>query len=156
MRKMKNVLAVAMAAAVAVGALAPIYATVVDTQTITENKEAECLVTYTQASSFTVTIPKEVDLGADKTTDYTVNVVGDIASNEKITVVPDASFLMKDQSGAATLKDDVTATVKQDVQEFVYSDINVDGGKTVDGNIDAQGLTAGSWKGTFNFAIALQ
>jgi hypothetical protein len=156
MRKIKNGLTIAMAAVVAMGLLAPIHATVVDDQTITKDESAECVVTYTQESSFTVTIPKTVDLGEDKTTDYEVNVVGDIASNEKITVKPDATFKMVDQSNATVKKADVTATVTQATQEFVYSDINVDGGKTVPGNIDAQDLTAGSWKGTFNFAIALE
>ena len=153
---LKTTLATAVATIMAVGVLAPISATVVEDQTITEDQSAECVVTYSQESSFTVIIPKTVDLGSDKTTDYTVNVVGDIASNEVIKVTPDASFKMVDQSNATVKKADVTATVTQEVQEFVYSDINVDGGKTVAGNIDAQDLTAGSWKGTFNFTIALE
>lgn len=156
MRKMKNVLAVAMAAAVAVGALAPIYAEVKEYETYTTNTpKAECVVTYTQDSTFSVTIPKTVELDSSKTQDYNVTVVGDIASNEKITVVPDASFLMEDQSGASVLKDDVTATVTQAKQEFVYSEISGEG-MTTGGNIDAKDLTAGSWKGKFNFAISLE
>ena len=59
---LKTTIATAVAAAMAVGVLAPIHATVVDTQTVTENTSAECVVTYSQDSSFTVTIPKTVDI----------------------------------------------------------------------------------------------
>lgn len=123
-----------------------------------ENKAAECEVYAEIGSTFTVTIPKKITLsGTDKTGSYTVSCTGDIAGDEYVSVVPDGSFAMK-QGG----KDDVTATVTQATQSFRgdnYTKSLADGeafmatGAT--GSISAKDLTAGAWKGTFNFAIAL-
>ena len=151
----KPVMALALAGIVVAGSAIPFSATVNETQTATETSVKETEVVYTQDSSFTVTIPKKITLDETKTSTYDVTVEGDISSDEKVTVVPDASFLTKDQATSGTVKADVTATVTQEKTEWVNAEISVDGGSTVNGSVSAPDLTAGSWKGTFNFDIDL-
>ena len=129
-----------------------------ETQEVSENKESACEVYAEIGSTFTVTIPKKITLaGATKTGAYTVTCTGDIAGNEYVSVVPAESFPMK-QNG----KTDVTATITQATKNFrgdnytgslAAGEAKMANGAT--GSIDAQGLTAGAWNGTFNFAIAL-
>lgn len=151
----KPVMAVALAGIVALGSIVPFSATVNETQTASESGNKEAEVVYTQDSNFIVTIPKKITLDETKSSTYNVNVIGDIASDEKVTVVPDASFLMKDQATVGTLKEDITATVTQDKTEWTSPEIAVEGGSTTDGEVSAPDLTAGNWKGTFNFYINL-
>lgn len=106
-------------------------------------------VTYTQDSTFTVTIPKSITLPTAKTATYDVKVKGDIKRSEKITVTPDATVSMTDANG----KDAVTITVTQTVKEFAADDVNATEGSSTTGSIDGSNLTAGSWSGTLNFAI---
>ena len=122
----------------------------------------EVKVTAVKTCEFTITIPKEITMdGNTKAADYTVNVVGDIAGDQEIKVAPDASFQLTEDGGKA----DVPVTVTQADQKFVYNEINVDvnsdstltpgtDGKTVNGTLDAQDLTAGKWSGKFNFNIS--
>lgn len=119
----------------------------------------ECRVYASQASSFTVTIPKEVTLdGETGTADYEVNVKGDISGDQHITVIPDASFAMAEVGGQ---KADITATVTQAETEWTYDEVNIlddtDAlvGKTEAGSIEAP-VTAGEWEGKFNFAITFE
>ena len=133
---------------------------VTETQDIEANQSANCTVYAEVGSEFKVTIPKHIVLdGVTKTGAYTVSVTGDIAGDEYISVIPDATFAMT-QSGKA----DVTATVSQAVNKFrgdnYTSDLLTDGTEVLmatgaTGAIDAQDLTAGAWNGNFNFAIAL-
>ena len=121
----------------------------------------EVKVTAVKTAEFTITVPKEIVMdGATATADYTVNVVGDIAGDQRITVQPDASFQLAEAGGKAN----VTATITQANTTFDYNEINVDvnsdgaitagtDGKTVDGSIAAPDLTAGDWSGKFNFNI---
>ncbi|MCI5500652.1 MAG: leucine-rich repeat domain-containing protein, partial [Lachnospiraceae bacterium] len=73
-----------------------------------------------------------------------------------ITVTPDAEIALTDKNGKGT----VTATISQNDTVFEYADIkavNESGttvGKTVEGNITAEDLTAGKWQGILNFNIA--
>lgn len=110
-----------------------------------------------------VVVPKVVILdGKTGTGKYVVKVKGNIAGNEVITVAPDATVTMK-QDG----KDDVVATITQDIQRFAYKDTTAvadadDLAKEVttsyytapEATIQANGLTAGSWHGAFVFNIS--
>ena len=164
---MKNkILTSLMAATMVMGSAMPVFAATTATDTVNETqaengttREAE--VTYTQSSTFTVTIPKKIALdGSTKTSDY--DVKGDISSDKQVTVTPDASFKMKDQSTAAKKKADVDATVTQASTIWSSEEVNVKSaetteitGTTKNGNISATGLTSSSWKGTFNFSVAM-
>lgn len=77
-------------------------------------------VLYSQASRYSVVIPKKIVLAGDtKASDYTVKVSGDISSDRQVSVAPqDAledvegiNFYMKDQAATGTKKADVEATV---------------------------------------------
>ena len=146
--KKKFLVAVMAMAMVATTVTPQIFATVDNTQNVTTNKSAATEVKYSQTSTFSVTVQKTITLGADKTSSYTVDVSGDIASNENVTVTPDATVTMKDVN---SIKADVTGAITQDKTSWIYSEMDTD----ATGSISATGLTAGTWNGTFNFAIAL-
>ena len=86
----KRILATIMALAMVVTAVTPqIFATVDETQSATSNKSVTTNVKYSQTSNFSVIVPKKITLDSDKTSSYTVDVNGDIASDMKVVVVPD-------------------------------------------------------------------
>lgn len=72
------------------------------------------IVNYEQASAFSVTIPKAIVLNSDKNAAYNVKVKGDIAGNESVTVIPDATVTLNDANG----KTPVTGTIDQVKTEF--------------------------------------
>lgn len=153
-----------MAGTMIMGSALPVYAasTVTDYDPISQEAVGEegttrdTEVKYEQASAFTVTIPKTIVLGSEKTSDYTVNVKGDISSDKQVKVAPDASFNMKDQATVGTKKADVEATVTQDVTVWSSAEVCKTDGTDKAGNVAALGLTSGSWAGTFQFSIALE
>lgn len=161
---MKNkILTSLMAATMVMGSAMPVFAATTEQQTVSQieadpGTTRETEVTYTQSSTFTVTIPKTIALdGSTKTADYDVNVKGDIASDKEVRVAPDDTFKMKDQSNASKKKADVDAIVTQVNKNWSSTEVNVTTtGTTKTGNISATGLTSGSWKGTFNFSIAMR
>ena len=98
-------------------------------------------------SEYKVTIPKTVVLsGESKDASYIVKVKGDIAGYESINVIPDNEFLLY-----AKNKNAQKASISQDKTQWRYNDFSTNG----NGSINASGITAGSWKGTFNFNIDL-
>ena len=117
-------------------------------------KETE--VTYKQASFFTVVIPKTITLGEEKTSDYDVNVKGDIDSVNQVKVAPDTTFDMVDKGTVGTRKANVEATVTQAETIWTSAQVCAENGTTKKGNISALGLTSGTWEGTFTFNIALE
>ena len=113
----------------------------------------EVKVTAVKTAEFTIEIPKEIVMdGETATADYEVNVVGDIAGDQSITVDPDDDFLLSEAGGKA----DVTCTVTQADVTFTSPEIAVVDGKTVEGSLAAPDLTAGDWAGKFNFTITYQ
>ena len=158
-----------MCAAMLLGSTITAMAEVTETQTVNQD-EAEggttrdVEVLYEQDSTFTVTIPKTIVLDETKTSDYEVNVTGDISSDKQVSVTPQdtiddvdgVNFYMQDQSGATITKEDVAATVTQDVTVWSSNDVAVENGTTQNGNVSATDLSSGSWKGTFTFDIALE
>jgi hypothetical protein len=121
------------------------------TQPITNTGEQTATVNYDKPSTFSVSIPKTITLGSNGTAEYTVSVTGDIYGNEQVTVIPDASFAIKNAEG----KSDITATISQDKTNWSYDiDSNAIESESASGNITAANLTAGVWNGTFNFTIS--
>lgn len=92
----------------------------VTTQEVTAAGKQGATVKYDQASNFTVTIPKSIALSGNKTATYQVKVKGDVAGNEKVTVVPDAEVTLNDANG----KDPVTGTITQTKTEFSSAEIS--------------------------------
>ncbi len=85
------------------------------------------------------------------TAEYGVRVKGNIAGNEVVSIVPDESVLLKQQG-----KENITATITQEKQEFTYSDLKDGATSTSTGNVIANSLSAGSWNGSFNFTVSLK
>jgi hypothetical protein len=148
-KQIKKLMPLTMACVMIFGSIAPAFAIVKETQIVTSNSTQQTEVTYNQESSFEVIVPKLVDLGSDKFTNYQVTVSGDISSDEVVKVVPEESFLMKDKSGTSNLKADVEATVTQDKTEWIFNEFAT----KANGNISAPNLTAGNWDGSFFFNI---
>lgn len=123
-------------------------------------------VTYSQASTFTVTIPKSISLGTGKTATYNIKVTGDISSDQQVNVAPQddkadkdgVNFKMSDTATTSDKKDDVWVNVIQSVITWSSTDINAAGdtGVTKTGTIDGSDvLTSGSWSGNLTFNISL-
>ena len=165
-----KILTAVMAGTMMMGSVLPVYAasTVTNHDPISEAEIGEdgtlrdTEVLYTRASSYSVVIPKTIVLDAvSKDSDYAVRVYGDISSDKKVTVAPqDAltdidgiNFYMVDQATTGTKKANVQADVIQAVVDWTSAEVTADTSK--DGNIAAPTITAGNWKGTFNFNIAL-
>ena len=161
---MKKIVSLAAVAVMAAVCALPTFAytnsteAVTETQNFSANETAQTSVYAEVGSTFTVTIPKKITLsGETKSGAYNVTCTGDIAGTEFISVTPAASFDMT-QKGKA----DVTATVTQETTKFradnyttelIAGEAKMATGAT--GSITADGITSGSWNGTFNFAIAL-
>lgn len=79
--------------------------------------------------------------------DYSVYAKGDIAGNKTLNIYPETDIVSMTQTGKIAKE----ATISQLKTSFSSEDI-VDG-MTITGDISAEGLTAGSWNGEFNFII---
>lgn len=163
-----KILAAVMAGTMMMGSVLPVCAATTDYDPISQEAVGEdgtsrdTEVLYSLGSTFSVVIPKKIVLDTEsRNSDYAVRVYGDISSDKKVTVAPqDAltdidgiNFYMKDQATIGTKKADVQANVTQDVVDWTSAEVTADTSK--DGNVAAPTITAGSWKGTFNFNIAL-
>lgn len=83
--------------------------------------DATCAVSAIVGSTYSVTVPAAAVLentsGATYEGDYEVSARGNITNNQKINIVPEASFVMTGTTTGAT----ATANVTQEVQHFVNS-----------------------------------
>ena len=113
------------------------------------------IVYVSQASTFGVFIPKTIILdgkvnenGINKA-NYIVKVSkeSDFAGNETINVIPDNIFKLS-QLG----KNDINATIIQDKQQWKYNELDIIG----NGEVSTNEMSAGNWKGFFNFNILLE
>ena len=78
------------------------------TQEATTTGTQGATVIYQQDSAFTVTIPKTITLGQNKSATYNVKVKGDISGNETVTVTPDATMQLTDSNGKAAVTGIIT------------------------------------------------
>lgn len=81
---------------------------------------------------------------------YTVKVEGDFAGEKSVNIVPESTVNLIQQG-----KKNIVANITQDKTQFWFTDIT-NGTNTSNGMIEADGLTAGSWKGVFNFNVSLE
>jgi hypothetical protein len=124
----------------------------VEEQYVTEDSNGDCQIVYEQASTYTIVLPKKIILGTDKMAEYNVSVNGDIASDQRLSIIPDSTTIMSDVSGGT--KADVEATIVQDKEVWTWQD--VDASMISVGTVSAEDLSAGAWAGTFKFNIALE
>lgn len=129
---------------------------------VNERNLEDITVTYKQASSFFVTIPKTIVLDGWKQSTYAVKVSGDIDAEQCVYVAPvdgiadteNIDFYMKDQA-SENAKDDVVANVTHN--KFHWNSAEVAAGhKQADNLVEAPDLTAGAWKGIFQMEIKLE
>lgn len=128
-----------------------------------ETKTMDTTVYVTQASSFSITIPKTIILdGQEKEAKYVVGVKGDLSGKGFVYVLPQSSFWMYEN---VNIKQPQKAYVTQDKIMFVSTSldtipdnavngVNSDTYVTTEGSIECVGITAGSWSGNFMFNIA--
>ena len=130
-----------------------------------DNDKNETEVKVTQASTFSISIPKQIVLNGTKgeknDADYIIVVKGNIASDEIVTVKPDDYFILtntknKENKLIATVSQDATKFVIENLKNKHFSNNNdyVKLGST-NGNVEVLGLTEGSWEGEFQFYINL-
>ena len=107
-------------------------------------------VYVTQASTFSVKIPKVMILsGQTGKGEYVVSVNGNVSGLASVNVIPNDFAIMKD---IANVKTSFNAIVTQNKTLFNANEII--NGTTTNGLVDGSALmTAGNWKGNFNFAI---
>lgn len=123
------------------------------TATVSKDSVESCSVSTTLSSSWSVTIPKNITLGVDSSTqtatsDYDISVYGDIEDEHFIMVEPDNSFVMSNDNS------DVTATVMQSKTTFGGNTFTPDVPSATTGNVTVSGLRPGEWAGNFDFHIA--
>lgn len=127
-----------------------------------ESRYEQIEVNYSQASRYSVTIPKTITLGTDKRSPYSIKVEGDIVANKQVCVVPvdgiaDTEvfdFYMSDQIAGSTKKD-VAAEISQSKFYWDHEEA-ARGYEETDNHIVAEGLSAGKWKGTFQMEISMR
>lgn len=105
-------------------------------------------ITYTfQEPTFKVVIPKKITLdGNTGKGEYKVSVQGNIDDRDSVNVIPDSSFIMKDNFFGK-----METSVTQDITTFTNKH-NLSKGTTSKLNIKTPGY-AGLWKGNFHFNI---
>lgn len=100
---------------------------------------------------FTITIPKQLTIDADKCVEYQVCVHRNRTNAGTVTVIPDTEVVLSDSKGKA----DVTGQVAQDQTQFDFAADGADE-QVTNGTVTANDLTAGDWTGSFNFKIDMQ
>lgn len=129
---------------------------------VNERNLEDITVTYKQASSFFVTIPKTIVLDGWKQSTYAVKVSGDIGAEQCVYVAPvdmideteNIDFYMKDQA-SENAKDDVVASVTHNKLHWNAAEV-AEGYKQDDNLVSAPDLTAGAWRGIFQMEIKLE
>lgn len=130
--------------------------------TVDEGKFEEIEVTYKQASSYYVVIPKTIILDRTKQGKYSVKVSGDIDANQHVYVAPvdgiadteNIDFYMEDQA-LSNRKADVVANVTQNKIYWNSEDVT-NGYEETNNIVSAPNLTAGTWRGIFQIEIRLE
>ena len=162
-KKVIKTMSSVLCASMLMGSVTPVFAATIDTQTTSNETNSKSVeVTYDKSASYFVTIPKTIVLDSNKESTYSVKVEGDIPSNKNVYVAPvdaisqtnEIDFYMHDQ-GTKNTKADVVATVTHNKDTWDFEDAS-SGYEETNNTISATNLTAGNWKGTFNFNINLR
>lgn len=135
------------------------YSTEISQSSVGEYYDDEKVDVYaTQSSNFSVIIPKIITLDGDlKLGNYQVAAKGDLTGGQKLKITTPETFELYEQG--TDKKDSVTAEIYGAKTEWTYQDIRpdtYDGTGTTVGTVSASGISAGSWKGYFDFSIELE
>lgn len=96
----------------------------------------------------TVIVSGTPDSSGNYTGNYSVGVKGNMSGSKQVNIVPDENVSLT-QKG----KNSKEATITQQQTVFTTDDFKND--TVADGAVTAEGLTAGSWNGKFNFNISM-
>lgn len=122
----------------------PTYAEILSETTQSIAGTAETTVSAEIGSYFVIKVPKIVKLDkSTKSCQFVASVSGDIPGDKTVTVIPDATFSMK-QAG----KEDITANVTQTKTVFTSAELLAANDEFVEttGTIEVPDLTGGHWK----------
>lgn len=156
--KRKNIISLLLALAMTVGCSMPGIVNAatdlngnsmgsVTPQEVSEPSAQNVNVNATVASTFSVSVPKTIQLdGSKKSASYKVTCSGDFPANKKVTVLPAVDVVL-----SSVNKDNVIAAITQDKTEWLYDD-HTEG----TGTITADTITAGIWNGVFDFTITFE
>lgn len=126
-----------------------ILAGTVENQTITGNTQSEVLVSLEIGSTYSISVPKTIQLNEDtKSAEYQISIDGVISDSQYISVTPNTEFVMTDGYM------EVMATVSQDRTEWQAEDL-AEGDKIANGVVSAESILIGSWSGSFQYDIRL-
>ncbi len=125
--------------------------TEIKTFSVTEDGQVISLTfTNERATLYSVRIPKTIVLdGNTGHCAYSVGVKGILAEGQAVTITPEATFLLN-QDG----KDAVVASVLQNKTSWIGADLSEGAWAITAGTVDAT-LTAGVWKGIWQFTISI-
>ena len=138
----KKLIAFSMIATLLLGSV-PVYAA----NSTGEDGSVQSQVIAQVASSWVVTVPATINIGAEQSAYYSVTVRGDVANDTSISVIPDANITLTDGESTSS------ASITQEKQQWLGSEVTSDG-VTASGNITLdETLTAGTWAGQLNFTV---
>ena len=122
-----------------------------DTQIITQDNQTQTVnVTATIASSYTVTVPKEIILSTTEDTIFAIKVIGDLAAKDSLMVGLSSNTLTMQTDGQLPVTTGVTLAKEQ----FKYSDIVTE--QTVQCTIKKPvNIASGTWNGVLTFTTSL-
>ena len=146
---MKKLLSLLTVASMMAFAVVSVHAE--DTE-VTTNTGAEATVTKTNDSSFSVLIPKAIDLGTATEKEFTVQAKGNIAPTQTLSVTVEETIAM-------TRSDDVTysgsATAELADASWTGNALTSDY-SSKNGTVTFEETKAGSYTGTAEFTVTLQ
>jgi len=119
---------------------------------ILDTVEKECKISTILGSSFSVEIPLAITPVTEHgvgIANYNITIKGDIPGSKKVEVLPDNTFSL-----SADGKEDAIGHIVQNNTEFSYDMID-DNGYVEQGTITIEGLSSGTWNGSFAFTISL-
>lgn len=90
------------------------------------------------------------DVNGNYSADYTVSAQGDMAGDKVLNIYPETDKCILSQSGKTSVDADITQVQTE------FSAVETADGVSSTGKISANGLTAGSWNGNFNFVIDMK
>lgn len=128
----------------------PLNVHAADTE-ITGDGSASATVTKTVSSSYSVLIPKAIDLGSASSSNITVQAKGNIAPDKKLDITTDATVSME-RANDDSYSSDATVTLSG---ASWNSTALTDAYTSKTGTISFGETKAGSYTGTLNFTIAL-
>lgn len=113
---------------------------------------ASAKLVYGQTPSFTVKIPKNIDLDGEGAGKYTVGVKGKIPSKYVVNVVPDETITMEEEN---SLLDSIVADVTAEKTTWAASELSEDSyAESTNNTIQMQSIDFAKFKGTLNFNVS--